>query len=263
MVPEEFVTLKLPYSDQGLRTVRVFVPEHKEGETLPVIYMTDGQTLFEKAADQYGCWFTREAVRAEQKASGKAAVIVGIHNDGHPAQRTSELMPKSIGAIAFPDDIPEEARKMIVPQGEVFDDFIINTVMPAVESLFPVKTDRKHTAFCGSSSGGLQSFFTVMSHPDRFSFGGCFSPVFLVYYPNELIGWIHSAIKDDKPFLYLYAGGSGEQEAALGGCTQAVFGILSECYPEDQLKLVIKPEQPHNESAWAEEFKSFLSMFLN
>lgn len=102
-----------------------------------------------------------------------------------------------------------------------------------------------------------------MSHPEIFSFGGCFSPVFLVYYPDELTSWIHTAIKDDKPFLYLYAGGAGEQEAALSGCTQAVHGILRECYPNEQLKLVIKPEQPHNESAWAHEFKSFLHMFLN
>ena len=263
MIPETIVNLNLPYSDKGYKKVRVFVPEHPEGETLPVIYMTDGQNLFEDTSVQFGCWYTREAVRAEQEASGNSAIIVGIHNDESPLQRTGELMPQSIGSIAFPDEIPEEARKMIVPTGEVFDDFVINTVMPAVESQFPVKKGRENTAFCGSSSGGLQSFFTVMSHPDLFSFGGCFSPVFLVYYPNEFESWLRSIIKDDKPFLYLYAGGTPGQEEALSGCTQAAYGILSSCYPKELLKLVIKPYQPHSESAWAAEFKDFLHLFLS
>lgn len=39
--------------------------------------------------------------------------------------------------------------------------------------------------------------------------------------------------------------------------------MISKCYPKEQLKLVIKPDMPHNESAWAAEFKGFLRIFLN
>ena len=135
MINENVVSLHLPYQGND-RLVRVYVPAHEEGETFPVIYMTDGQNLFEDDTVEFGCWYTTETIRAEQEKSGQAVIIVGIHNDVGPAQRSSELTPISIGELAAPD----EMKKMMSPQGELFDDFIINTVMPAVESQFPVKT---------------------------------------------------------------------------------------------------------------------------
>lgn len=152
------------YCETKTKTVRVFVPVHSEGELLPVIYMTDGQNLFEdNRPRQFGCWYTREAVKEERGKSGKAAVIVGIHNDESPVQRAKELTPKSIGEIKFPDDMPEHVRKMMAPEGELFDDFVVNTVMPEIEKRFPVQTGREYTAFCGSSSGGLQAYYTVLT----------------------------------------------------------------------------------------------------
>ena len=146
MNKEQLVTLQLPYREAGTKTVRVFVPEHGEEELLPVIYMTDGQNLFEdNRPRQFGCWYTREAVKEERKKSGKAAIIVGIHNDESPVQRAKELTPKSIGAIIFPDDMPEHVRKMMAPEGELFDDFVVNTVMPEIEKRFPVQTGREYT----------------------------------------------------------------------------------------------------------------------
>ena len=155
MKNEELTTLKFSYPEGQERTVRVYVPAHGDDETLPVIYMTDGQNLFENEISSFGSWHTREAVAAERKSSGKAAIIVGIFNDGSPVQRTNELTPASIGKLAFPPEMPEEARRLMDPQGESFDDFVVNTVMPAVEESFPVKKGRENTAFCGSSSGGL------------------------------------------------------------------------------------------------------------
>ena len=47
MIEEKIFELYLPYPDKDDRRVRVYVPEHEEGEKLPVIYMTDGQNLFD------------------------------------------------------------------------------------------------------------------------------------------------------------------------------------------------------------------------
>ena len=135
MNSEKLITLELAYLGTKTKTVRVFVPEHDDGELLPVIYMTDGQNLFEdNRPRQFGCWYTREAVKEERESSGKAAIIVGIHNDESPVQRAKELTPKSMGAIKFPDDMP-----------------VVNTVMPEIEKRFPVLTGRENTAFCGSN----------------------------------------------------------------------------------------------------------------
>ena len=114
IIPAELVSLELRYNENRSKLVRVFVPEHKKGEKLPVIYMTDGQSVFDEESNPLGCWHTREAVAAEKAATGKAAIIVGIHSDPNPMLRTAELTPASIGQFV-PPPIPEGMPPM--PEG--------------------------------------------------------------------------------------------------------------------------------------------------
>ena len=253
----ELFDLFLPYPEKGERRVRVYVPEHKEGETFPVIYMTDGQNLFDEETGTWGCWFTREAVEAERKLSGKAAVIVGIHNDNH--WRDNELTPASIGELVDTADMHD----FTAPEGEIFDSFVMDVVKPYIEKNFPVKNGRENTAFCGSSSGGLQSFFTALSHPESFSAAGVFSPAFLLYSGDDMRRWVLSKLCDDLPYLYIYTGAGDELEQRIFQSTEAVYDMLTECYPYDLLNEVILFENCHNEKAWAEIFPDFLHTFLS
>lgn len=256
MIKEKLIEMNLPYPGKGDRLVRVYVPEHEEGETLPVVYMTDGQNLFEEETTQFGSWLTHESVKAERAESGKAAIIVGIHNNN--PWRNNELTPKSIGKIkglimklAFP-----------APEGEVFGRFVVEVVKPAVEAKFPVRTGKAATAFCGSSSGGLESFFMAFAYPDLFSYAGVFSPVFLLYSKKNLKRWIHEKIQPEMPFLYFYSGGGQSQERAICKSMQRTYAILEECYPHDMIYKVVKPEALHKEAAWKPIFKDFLHRFL-
>ena len=230
MIQEQITTLTLPYP-LGDKRVRVYVPAHEEGETFPVVYMTDGQNLFEDTDLRFGCWYTREAVAEERSRSGQAAIIVGIHNDESPRQRANELTPKSIGTVMLPPDMPEEERVHVNPSCEVFDDFVVNTVMPAVEEQFPVRKGRNETAFCGSSSGGLQSYFTALSHPDKFCAAGVFSPALMFYSPEDMRSWIASVMRDNMPYLYFYMGGGDELEQILAIGMDRTYDILMELYP--------------------------------
>ena len=253
----ELFDLFLPYPEKGDRRVRVYVPEREEGETFPVIYMTDGQNLFDEESSAWGCWFTREAVEAERKNSGKAAVIVGIHNDNH--WRDNELTPGSIGELVDTADMYD----FTAPEGEIFDSFVTDVVKPYIEANFPVKKGRENTAFCGSSSGGLQSFFTALSNPDSFSAAGVFSPAFLLYSEDDMRRWILSKLSDNLPYLYIYTGAGDELEQRVFQSTEAVYDMLTECYPYDLLNEVILFENSHNEKAWAEIFPDFLHTFLS
>lgn len=258
MMKESLTVLQLDYAGKRSKTVRVYVPAHEEGESLPVVYMTDGQNLFESDENAFGCWYTREAVAAERESTGKAAVIVGIHNDGSPKERTDELTPASIGPLIGPQEIISQ----LAPEGEVFDDFVVNTVMPAVEERFPVLRGRNATAFCGSSSGGLQTFFTALSHPEKFCAAGVFSPCFMVYPPQALKEWICGRIREKMPYLCLYSGGGDELEQLICQFTESTYEMLLECYPPEQMNEVILPEQKHHEEAWEPIFRDFLHTFL-
>lgn len=262
MNKENIYELSLPYPNLPNRKARVYVPEHEENETFPVIYMTDGQNLFEEETTPFGSWLTREAVKAERKISGKGAIIVGIHNDLSPMQRTNELTPKSIGDLFIPDYIPNEIRKSISCEGEVFDDFVLNVVKPEVEKRFPVKKGRENTAFCGSSSGGLMAFYTALKNPEVFCAAGAFSPCFMIYKQDDLIKWIHSMIKENMPYLYIYTGGADELEREIFESVEFTYDILLECYPPEKLSEVVLLENKHNEASWREIFKDFLHTFL-
>ena len=262
MTEEKIYELHLPYPGKGERLVRVFVPEHREGETLPVIYMTDGQNLFDEETSTFVCWHTREAVRASLESGAGAAIIVGIHADPDPFGRTDELTPKCIGTICCPPELPDELIINLQPKGEIFDDFLVNTVMPAVEARFPVQKGRSATAVCGSSSGGLQAYYTAVAHPDIFCAAGVLSPAFLVYKPGDIQRWTAEMLRPGMPFLYIYSGAGDKQEEIICRFTEEVCGFLTECYPPGGFCEVILPENIHHESAWEPIFTDFLHTFL-
>ena len=151
---------------------------------------------------------------------------------------------------------------MLHPSGEVFDEFLVHTVMPAVEARFPVRTGRANTAFCGSSMGGLMAFFTALSHPDVYCAAAPFSPCFNLYTKDDLMRWIRSRLGAQKPYLYLFAGGADELEKEIQRCELAIYDELKTCYPERLLKQVVMPEQRHHETAWEPRFREFLHTFL-
>ena len=230
MISESITKLSLPYRG-GSKTVRVFVPAHEEGETFPVVYMTDGQNLFESENLQFGCWYTREAVAEERAQSGMAAIIVGIHNDDAPWERTNDLTPAGIGPLVESPEIPPEVKALMAPRGEEFDAF-------------------------------LQSYFTALSHPDKFCAAGVFSPAFLFYSPEDLRSWTVAQLGNDMPFLYLYTGGGDDLEQVIAMFTEQAYDMLTEFYPPEKLCEVVLPEEKHHESAWAPRFSDFLHTFL-
>ena len=269
MINEKITVMSLPYAGTGNKKVRIYVPEHESNENLPVIYMTDGQNLFEyiENSGQFGCWYTREAIKAEAEKSGKKAVIVGIHNDESPFDRANDLTPSTIGRYIIPPGFDEKMRALIDLRGEVFARFVIETVMPEVEEQFPVRTGKENTAFCGSSAGGLEALFTVLTYPDKFCAAGVFSPAPLrvIYAPEDAEKWLINSVKDKRelPLLYLYSGAAEPIEQDICKDTELTYELLSRYYTDGKLKKVIKPEEKHHESAWAEQFRDFLHIFLN
>lgn len=258
MIKSEIFTVNLPFPEKDDRKIWIYVPSHEEGEKLPVIYMMDGQNLFDEFPTQFGSWGVVSAVDAEQKISGKSAVIVGIDNGN--VYRDSELTPKCIGEVQHRNLLND----IFTPQGEIFDDFMIKTVIPYVEDNYPVLTDRRNVAVCGSSSGGLQAFFTGIEHSDKFSFVGAFSPAFLCYTENDWRTYLFSKVNSEMPYLYIYTGNGDELEEMIFESVEMMYDLLPETgYPYDMMNEVIMFENQHNEDAWRGIFPDFIHTFLN
>ncbi len=262
MIEETIADLSFPFLKKT-KTVRVYIPAHEEGEELPAIYMTDGQNLFEEERCAFGCWHVREAIREEYARTGRAAVVVGIFNDD-PKDRFRELTPASIGPVLYPNLLIRLLVKLSGGlQAEAFDDFLLQTVIPYVEEHFPVKSGRSSRAFCGSSSGGLFSFFTALRHPETYASAGVFSPAFLAYSEESLNRWVLSQSGGEMPFLYLYMGNGDEKEQEMSPAFQSAAAFLKEHLPEEKVRVVLTEKARHHEEAWEPVFRDFLHLFLS
>jgi enterochelin esterase-like enzyme len=142
------------------RHVEVWLPPGYDEDPearFPVLYMSDGQNLFDPRIANTGVdWGVDEAiVRLVETGVISPVIVVGAWSTD---ERGPEYSPWH-GA-------PEYAR------------FLIEELMPRVNSEFRTLTGPENTSHMGSSMGGLLSFYLVTYHPEVFGSCGCVSTHF-------------------------------------------------------------------------------------
>lgn len=253
MTEPEYKRMTFDYEDRT-KDVLIWTPEDydpESSEKYSVIYMTDGQNLFKRSATSTGSWGVAESVRAMMENGGEKCIIVGVENsDGW---RDSELTP-DIG------EVTQEDYKN--GKGDYFCDFVVNTVMNYVNLNYNVYTDREHTSVCGSSSGGIESFYIAMEHPELFGSVGALSPAFLLYDDNTWAKYLGGKdFSEGYPTVYLYCGNSSSDslEQALYSGTVAMPATLKKIgYPEDKVTMKLCDSGVHNEMYWRAVFPDYL-----
>ena len=134
------------------RDILVYLPSSyaKTERRFPVLYMHDGQNLFDPNTSFAGEWGVDVALaRAPRK--GRRAIIVGIPNMG--MERIREYSPfvdaRSGGGL-----------------GDAYLDFLLGTVKPMIDERYRTQPEPRSTGIVGSSLGGLISayaFFRIQS----------------------------------------------------------------------------------------------------
>ena len=165
--------LAMPQFDGQKRNIRVYLPADydKNTQSYPVLYMFDGKNLYDEATSAFGMeWQVDEALEKLGKEGGKQAIVVGIDAASTGKARYQEY-------TAWNWTHPSEGA--IVAQGDKTADFVVNTVMPFVNSTYRTYTDRAHTGLAGSSMGGYISIYTGVKYADKFSKVASFSTVAL------------------------------------------------------------------------------------
>ena len=158
---KNFYTHDLPSAVLGLtRRLTIFIPSPPKPGTLryPVLYLNDGQNLFDPARAFAGnTWRVAETVSALVEAGMiPPLVVVGI--DHGMARRAREYLPVS-------DDRNPLAKR---PLGRRYARFVRDEVMPFVQREFPVSRRASDTGIGGSSYGAIAALFTVLQSPRRF-----------------------------------------------------------------------------------------------
>jgi predicted alpha/beta superfamily hydrolase len=145
--------------------VVVYLPpsyDENAAERYPVVYMHDGQNLFDDAKAFGGVsWDIAGALdRGTADATIHDAIVVAIANT---AARMSEYTP-----VPDPDYGGGGA--------DTYLRFIADQLKPRIDRDYHTLADRGHTAIMGSSLGGLVSVYAGVSRPDVFGLIGALSP---------------------------------------------------------------------------------------
>jgi len=220
------------------RTIRIYLPPGYETSTAryPVLYMHDGQNLFDDATSYIGEWGVDETLNELSKTKHLDLIVVGIDNGLD--LRVRELNPW---------DNPKHGKG----EGKQYVDFIVSVVKPYVDTNFRTKPDRAHTGIMGSSLGGLISHYAIEEHPDVFSRAGIFSPAYWYAPPVFEYTREHTLPKDTR--LYFYAGGK-EDESMVPNMQRVVDTLRKQGTSPKNLRVEVNPDAVHNETAWRAEF---------
>ncbi len=157
------------------RAVQVYLPAgYRDGrDRFPVLYLQDGQNLFDPATAFMRSWHAQRAL--DRHAHGGAPVIaVAIPNSG--VRRIHEYAP-------FRD------RRYGGGGGEAYLAWLLGSVQPLIEKQFRIARGRETTAIAGASMGGLISLFAFARFPERFGLVGGMSPS-LFFGEEALTRWM-------------------------------------------------------------------------
>jgi predicted alpha/beta superfamily hydrolase len=242
------------YSPQldNSRDILVYLPPsyHADSRAYPVLYMHDGQNLFDKATSYVGEWQVDETMERLAK-EGIEAIVVGIPNTG--GDRISEYSPYE--------------TRWGKGKGDNYLSFIADTVKPMVDGSFRTLPQREHTGIAGSSMGGLISMYGFLRRPDIFGFAGVMSPSFWIT-GGKLLDYAASLpAYPGKVYLDIGIKEISWRRGATKTFTNAVkqmYGTLvSKGYiPEEQVKYVEDPEGVHHESSWTKRLPEMLRFLL-
>ena len=163
------------------RRVWIYLPEdyHKNKIKYPVLYMHDGQNVFEDSSSFSGEWGIDEFLDSSHL---RKSIVVAVD---HGAQkRLNEYNPF-------------DNTRFGKGEGDAYLEFLVKKLKPFIEKNYRASKKKKENYISGSSMGGLISMYALLKYTKVFGGAGVFSPAFWVgpeiYNTIERTGYINSA----------------------------------------------------------------------
>ncbi|NOQ91599.1 MAG: DUF4968 domain-containing protein, partial [Flavobacteriaceae bacterium] len=229
------------------RRVWIYLPPNYKtaNKSFPVIYMHDGQNLFDTSTSYSGEWSVDETLNKLYKDYNASFIVVGI--DNAKDKRLDEYSPwknENYGG----------------GEGDAYLEFIVKKLKPYIDSNYKTLTNKDNTAIFGSSMGGLISYYAGLKYPDIFGKIGVFSPAFWFAPEVNEFSKTHGNIQDTK--MYFLAGGKEGKNTTFHEINKTVKGMnsiiaaLKEVgFSSKNIQSKVVPEGKHNEKLWRDNFE--------
>ncbi len=234
------------------RRVWIYLPENygAGAKRFPVIYMHDGQNVFDDATSYSGEWGVDEYLDSLEK-DAKTCIVVAVDNGG--TKRLNEYCPYNFKLPGIAG-----GSRSNKGEGNAYVDFLVKTLKPFIDKNYRTLKDKDNTFIAGSSLGGLISFYAVLKHPGIFGAAAVFSPAFWI--TPKIFDAIKAKGKKVSSKIYFYA---GKQEAVtIVAETEKAYEEMKKVSKKSSLQLSVCEEGRHNEADWGKEFPLFYEWML-
>jgi predicted alpha/beta superfamily hydrolase len=228
------------------RRIWIYLPADyaTNGKHYPVMYMQDGQNLFDDYTSGYGEWGIDECIDTLIQQGQPPCIIVGIDCG---EKRVNEYNPYSNDRFGK-------------GEGNLYVDFLFQTLKPFIDNHYRTLPAKENTLIAGSSMGGLISYYAILKHPDVFGKAGIFSPSFWIAPQfNNLTDSIGDKVTG-KIFFYI-GGQEGDTPPIYLAQMKAIENRLAK-KSKTVIYSVIDPDGKHNEKAWRKWFPVFYKWIM-
>lgn len=224
------------------RKVWIYLPKdyllsHKK---YPVLYMHDGQNLFDIFTSGYGEWGLDETLDSIYDATHKSMIVIGIDNLSE--KRLQEYNPY-------------DEKGYGKGEGKLYIQSLVQDLKPFVDKHYRTLADAANTTIAGSSMGGIISMWAVMQYPTTFGNAGIFSPAFWI--APQFKSDVTLKMKNNKSKLFFYC---GESESKTMESNMDTIINEIKVVSKSLIKIEIAPNGQHNEEAWHSVLPKFLSI---
>ncbi len=220
------------------RRIWLYLPPDYEtsGKSYPVLYMHDGQNLFDAATSFAGEWEVDETLNGFFEQGYQVPIVVGIdHGDEYRIPEYTPWPHSSYGG----------------GEGDLYVQFIIETLKPHIDQDYRTLPGREYTGIMGSSLGGLISHYAALKYPEVFGLAGIFSPSF--WWSDQVWPFTSGSQTPDPMRLYMMCG-SGEGQGTINNVLNMQDSLLAHGIAADELNTLVIPGGQHNENFWRQEF---------
>ncbi len=235
----------MPQLDRYRRVWIYLPPDYEEStQDYPVLYMHDGQNVFDANTSYAGEWEVDETLNALHNLGDKGIIVVAVDNGG--SLRINELTPWQN---------PEYGGG----EGGLYIDFFVETLMPYINENYRTLSGAENTGIMGSSLGGLISLYAGIKYQDVFGKIGAFSPAYWIN--PEIFGFVKSTGKEEDLRIYQIVG-TQEGEEYVRQMFEMQDTLLSVGFADDDVVSIEKSDGQHSEWFWAREFEdAYLWLF--
>jgi predicted alpha/beta superfamily hydrolase len=220
------------------RTILVYLPpgyKARAARRYPVLYLQDGQNVFDKATSFGEEWHVDETAQSLiQNGQIEPLIVVGIYNTGE--HRVDEYTPTKVADKG--GGSADQYGRMIVEE-----------IKPLIDRKYKTLPSAASTGLGGSSLGGLLTLHLALKYPTVFNRLAVLSPS--VWWDNRVILREVESLSSKLPLKIWLDAGTGEGPDVVTDARSLRDVLLAKGWVADHdLRYVEAEGGQHNEQSW-------------